>query len=198
MRKPTAALLKAVTAALVAGSTVALAAGEIRQNPEKNLYFGETHMHTAYSLDAFLGGTRQTPGDAYRFARGETVVVNGQPHRMRRPLDFAAVTDHAEYLGEMYAALHPGTPGHDNPQIQQLISLTDFTERRNWFIEYVVKAGRGARREHTPFYPGRQSSPTAGTASLQPRPSTMNRGCSRLSTPSSGAPPPAVATCTAT
>jgi hypothetical protein len=69
-------------------------------------------------------------------------------------LDFAAVTDHAEYLGEMYAAMHPGTPGHDNPQIQQLITLTDFEERRNWFIEYVVKAGRGAQRQHTPFYPG--------------------------------------------
>jgi hypothetical protein len=154
MHKPTITRIRAVTAALIAGSTVALAAPEIQQNPDRNLYFGETHMHTAYSLDAFLGGTRQTPADAYRFARGETVVVNGQPHQLRRPLDFAAVTDHAEYLGEMYAALHPGTPGHDNPQIQQLISLTDFTERRNWFIEYVVKAGRGARRQHTPFYPG--------------------------------------------
>ena len=83
----------------------------IDQNPQKNLYFGATHVHTTYSLDAFLGGTRQTPGDAYRFAKGETVAVNGKPHRMRRPLDFAAVTDHAEYLGEMYAALHPGSPG---------------------------------------------------------------------------------------
>ena len=149
-------LLKAIAVALLAsGAGHSLAATEIPQNPEKNLYFGETHMHTAYSLDAFLGGTRQTPGDAYRFARGETVVVNGQPHQMRRPLDFAAVTDHAEYLGEMYAAMHPGTPGHDNPQIQQLISLTDFDERRQWFIEYVVKAGRGAGgRRHTPFYPG--------------------------------------------
>jgi hypothetical protein len=148
-------LLQVIAAALLASGTSAMASGDIPQNPDKNLYFGETHVHTAYSLDAFLGGTRQTPGDAYRFARGEAVAVNGQPHRMRRPLDFAAVTDHAEYLGEMYAAMHPGTPGHDNPQIQQLINLTDFTERRNWFIEYVVKAGRGAgHRQHTPFYPG--------------------------------------------
>jgi hypothetical protein len=133
----------------------AAGASPVESHPQKALYFGATHVHTAYSLDAFLGGTRQTPGDAYRFARGETVVVNGQPHKMRRPLDFAAVTDHAEYLGEMYAALNPGTPGHDNPQIQQLITLVDFDERRNWFLEYVVKAGRGAaRREHTPFYPG--------------------------------------------
>ncbi len=157
MYKPSI-VLKAVAAALLASTAgQPLAATEIPQNPEKNLYFGETHMHTAYSLDAFLGGTRQTPGDAYRFARGETVVVNGQPHKMRRPLDFAAVTDHAEYLGEMYAALNPGAPGHDIPQIQELIGLTDFDERRKWFIEYVVKNNRGAKPQHTSFYPGPES-----------------------------------------
>ena len=147
-----------LAAALLATSTsLALAAADIEQNPRKNLYFGETHMHTAYSLDAFLGGTRQTPSDAYRFARGETVVVNGQPHKMRRPLDFAAVTDHAEYLGEMYASLNPGAPGHDMPQIQELIGLVDFDERRKWFIEYVVKSNRGAKPKHTAFYPGPES-----------------------------------------
>ncbi len=147
-----------LAAALLATSaSLTLAAADIEENPQKNLYFGETHIHTAYSLDAFLGGTRQTPSDAYRFAKGETVVVNGQPHRMRRPLDFAAVTDHAEYLGEMYAALNPGAPGHDIPQIQQLIGLVDFDERREWFLEYVVKNNRGAKPRHTSFYPGPES-----------------------------------------
>jgi hypothetical protein len=147
-----------LAAALLAiGTSLTLVAAEIEENPQKNLYFGETHVHTAYSLDAFLGGTRQTPSDAYRFAKGETVVVNGLPHKMRRPLDFAAVTDHAEYLGEMYAALNPGAPGHDIPQIQQLIGLVDFDERRNWFIEYVVKNNRGAKPKHTAFYPGPES-----------------------------------------
>jgi hypothetical protein len=159
MRKPGQPKWPAsMAAALLAGSaSLALAATEIEENPQKNLYFGETHMHTAYSLDAFLGGTRQTPSDAYRFAKGETVVVNGQPHKMRRPLDFAAVTDHAEYLGEMYAALNPGAPGHDIPQIQELIGLVDFDERRKWFIEYVVKNNRGAKPKHTAFYPGPES-----------------------------------------
>jgi hypothetical protein len=120
----------------------------------KNLYFGETHVHTAYSLDAYLGGTRMTPADAYRHAKGQTVVVNGQPHRIRRPLDFAAVTDHAEYLGEMYAALHPDAPGHDQPEIQQLIALTDPRDRREWFLKYVVSNNRGASPRHLPFYPG--------------------------------------------
>jgi hypothetical protein len=124
------------------------------QNPLRSVYFGETHMHTAYSLDAYLGGTRQTPADAYRAAKGETVVVNGQPHSMRRPLDFAAVTDHVEYLGEMYAALNPGTPGHDNPIIQQLIKLTDPDERQSWFMKYVISNSRSATPKRTDFYPG--------------------------------------------
>jgi len=54
---------------------------EVPENPLRNPYFGETHVHTAYSLDAYLGGTRLTPSDAYRHAKGESVVVNGKPHR---------------------------------------------------------------------------------------------------------------------
>ncbi len=131
-------------------------AEQVAQNPLRNVYFGETHMHTAYSLDAYLGGTRQTPSDAYRAAKGEAVVVNGQSHRMRRPLDFAAVTDHAEYLGEMYAALTPGADGHDNPIIQQLIALTDPDERRQWFLKYVIANNRSATPSHTEFYPGEE------------------------------------------
>ncbi len=127
---------------------------EQSENPLRNVYFGETHVHTAFSLDAYLGGTRQTPSDAYRAAKGETVVVNGQPHSMRRPLDFAAVTDHVEYLGEMYAAFNPGTPGHDNPILQQLIGLTDPDERRRWFMKYVISNSRSATPKRTDFYPG--------------------------------------------
>ena len=47
----------------------------IPNNPLKEAYFGETHLHTAYSLDAYLGGTRLFPDDAYRFAKGEEVEV---------------------------------------------------------------------------------------------------------------------------
>jgi len=126
------------------------------ENPLRNVYYGDTHVHTAYSLDAYLGGTRMTPADAYRFARGEAIVVNGKPHRLRRRLDFAAVTDHAEYLGEMQAALNPGSPGHQQPQIQELISLTDVAKRRDWFLEYVVSNNRGAKPGHLPFYPGEE------------------------------------------
>lgn len=65
----------------------------------KQLLWGDLHIHTAYSMDAYVFGTRRTPADAYRFARGEPErMLDGAAVQLDRPLDFAAVTDHAEYL----------------------------------------------------------------------------------------------------
>ena len=64
------------------------------------VYFGDTHVHTALSADAGGGGTRLLPRDAYRFASGEQVVSNtGQPVKLSRPLDFYMVTDHSDGMG---------------------------------------------------------------------------------------------------
>jgi hypothetical protein len=65
------------------------------------LLWGDTHVHSSFSMDAnVMGNTRLDPGDAYRFARGETVTTNsGQSVRLDRPLDFLVVSDHAEYMG---------------------------------------------------------------------------------------------------
>lgn len=71
--------------------------------------FGDLHVHTRYSLDASTQGTRTTPDQAYRFARGERVGIqpwsdSGEPQRslqLSRPLDFAMVSDHAELIGEV-------------------------------------------------------------------------------------------------
>ena len=49
---------------------------------------------------------------------------------------------------------HPGSPGHDQPEIQQLIALKDPDERRNWFLKYVVSNTRGDNPQHLPFFPG--------------------------------------------
>ncbi len=64
------------------------------------VYFGETHLHTSYSTDAGMIGATLGPDEAYRFARGEQVLSNtGLPVRLRRPLDFLVIADHAENLG---------------------------------------------------------------------------------------------------
>jgi len=65
-----------------------------------NVYWGDTHLHTYLSGDAFSLGTLLTPDQAYRFAKGETVLATGgQKVRLRRALDFLMVADHAENLG---------------------------------------------------------------------------------------------------
>jgi hypothetical protein len=71
-----------------------------KQTYPNNVYFGDTHLHTSYSTDAGMVGCTLGPEDAYRFARGETVVSStGVPARLHRPLDFLVVSDHAENLG---------------------------------------------------------------------------------------------------
>ena len=123
-------------------------------NPLKNAYFGEQHVHTAYSLDAYIGGARLTPDGAYRFAKGEEVDVGGQKLRLRRPLDWAAVTDHAEYIGEMYSTMTPGAPGHDSELLRQLRGLESAEEREKWFMQIVIGRRNVAKPQHPPFYAG--------------------------------------------
>lgn len=93
------------------------------RDPLRKAYFGDLHVHTAFSFDAWTYDVRTTPADAYRFARGETIRLppldaNGAGTtevRLDRPLDFAAVTDHAEYLGEVSLCTTPGSPAYDTP-----------------------------------------------------------------------------------
>jgi len=77
------------------------------RNPLRNAYFGDLHLHSGYSMDAFAMGTRTTPDDAYRYAMGETVEYFGKPQKRLVPLDFLALTDHAEYLGVGPETINP-------------------------------------------------------------------------------------------
>ncbi len=126
----------------------------VPENPLKDAYFGETHVHTSYSLDAYIGGARITPDEAYRFAQGADVVVNGVKHNIGRPLDWVAVSDHAEFIGEMYSTQVPGAPGGDNPMLEELRNLKSVDEQRAWFVKYVVSNNRGDSPAHPPFYAG--------------------------------------------
>jgi len=67
----------------------------------RRVYWGDTHVHSKFSLDANMSGNMTVgPDVAYRFARGETVTAdNGMSVKLRRPLDFLVVSDHAEYVG---------------------------------------------------------------------------------------------------
>jgi hypothetical protein len=86
-----------------------------KPNPLKNLYFGEQHMHTQASFDAYTIGTLNTWDQAYRFGRGEEVEFkwsNKVTHKMKRrtPYDFVAITDHAQYFGVFSLMADPNNP----------------------------------------------------------------------------------------
>ena len=67
---------------------------------DRKPFFGETHIHTVWSFDAYLFNTRATPDDAYDFAKGKPLKHPlGKTYQISRPLDFMAVTDHGFYLG---------------------------------------------------------------------------------------------------
>ncbi len=73
----------------------------VDQTFPRNLYWGDTHVHSRRSMDAYtMGNVNVAPDVAYRFARGETVTANsGQQFRLGQPLDFILLSDHAMWLG---------------------------------------------------------------------------------------------------
>ncbi len=89
-----------------------------------NVYWGDTHFHTAISGDAFGAGTRLTPEDSYRLAIGEKIKSNtGQDVQLKRPLDFLAISDHAEGFG-WFNELAKGNPiVMDDPKAKEWYDL---------------------------------------------------------------------------
>ena len=97
-----------------------------------HVYWGDTHLHTSYSMDAGAFGARLGPRDAYRFARGEEVVSStAGPARLSRPLDFLVVADHSDNMG-FFPKLSAGDPDY----------LADPTGRR-WY-DMIQKGGSDA------------------------------------------------------
>ena len=122
---------KLVLAAAVAAVPLTTSADSIGEpgrdsgtpNPLNNVYFGEEHLHSSASPDAFAFGTRTDANDAYRYAKGEAIMEtqSGKMIQKQTPYDFAAVTDHSEYLGMMPLLLDPNRPLRDT-EIVKLIA----------------------------------------------------------------------------
>ncbi|WEX86476.1 DUF3604 domain-containing protein [Sinorhizobium garamanticum] len=94
-------------------------------------FFGDTHLHTSFSMDAGAFGARIGPRDAYRFARGDEVTSStGQPVKLSRPLDFLVVADHSDNMG-FFPDLFSGKPE----------VLADPTGRQ-WYD--MIQSGKGA------------------------------------------------------
>ena len=113
--------------------------------PEKTfpnrVYFGDTHLHTAYSTDAGMVGCILTPEDAYRISRGEVITSShGLPVSLPRPLDFVVVTDHAENLGLAPAIMESNPDLLGNPwgkKIHDLVKLGTIQGMRDAFDMFI-------------------------------------------------------------
>jgi len=126
----------------------------VQHNPLKDAYFGETHVHTGVSMDAFIGGNRLKPDDAYRFAKGEEVMVNGSPLRISKPLDFCAITDHSEFMGESFSLMNPGAPGYDDPVAVSFRNAKDLDTALALYGKYVLTPLSTGKDPHPPFFQG--------------------------------------------
>ena len=94
-----------------------------KPNPDRNAYFGEEHIHTSWSMDAWLMGNRITdPNDALKYAQGQTIKhPMGYDITIDTPMDFMGVTDHSEYVGITAEANTPGSAVSKMPEAQPLI-----------------------------------------------------------------------------
>ena len=96
----------------------------------KHAFFGDLHVHTRYSFDAYLFGTLTSPDHAYRFAKGESVPhAAGFDLQIDRPLDFLAVTDHAFYLGMFWAWRDPAHPAAGDEDVKRCAFASTIAER---------------------------------------------------------------------
>ena len=131
----------------------------------RNLLWGDLHVHTSHSYDAFVTGNRTLPEDAYTYMKGGTIEHSlGYPIRATRPLDFGAVTDHAEYLGvaghvmgggeaeseSLRAALRSGSPRRVTSNYLHTIGkwmATREIREANFGIEGVEHLSRSAWKD---------------------------------------------------
>ena len=113
-------------------------------NAERNAYFGDLHVHTMYSFDAFIFGTTSSPDDAYRFAKGGTIThPAGFDMTLQVPLDFYAVTDHAFYIGVLREMANPESEISRHPVAAGMSTLGGAAERGAKFQEILAFMGSG-------------------------------------------------------
>ena len=137
-------------------------------NADKSAFFGDLHVHTSFSTDAFIFGVRALPDDAYHFAKGGTIAHGaGYPIRLSKPLDFLAVTDHAEFLGTARAAA-PDTIPSVRKSLREVLTEGNRIEMTQFWTESVALMSSGA-------FGAAGANPEAGRAAWEETVASANR-----------------------
>jgi Protein of unknown function (DUF3604) len=132
---------------LVILSLVAALPALAEPNPDRDAYFGETHLHTSWSVDAWTMGNRLTgPDDAFKYAQGQPIKHPlGFEIKIETPMDFMGVTDHSEYVDITRQANTPGSAVSKLPEAQPLIMKDpNSKEEQNRVFSYLLKLNSGA------------------------------------------------------
>jgi hypothetical protein len=122
----------------------AMATAASAPNPERNAYFGNVHVHTGWSFDAFTNGSKTTPTDAYAWAQGKEITNSGVGGRIqiRTPLDFYMVSDHAEFMGVFNQMANPESP-LSKTKIAEGVNSPDPNVRLQTFAKFLRDMSTG-------------------------------------------------------
>ena len=118
-------------------------------------FFGDTHLHTSFSMDAGAFGARLGPKDAYRFAKGEELTASsGQQVKLSRPLDFLVVADHSDNMG-FFPSLFAGDPKMlANPTGRRWYDMIQSGKGADAAIEIIIAFSQGTFPKEIFFFPG--------------------------------------------
>ena len=120
-------------------------------NPQRNAYFGDLHVHTTYSFDAYAFGTLATPYDAYRFALGEAIKhPTGFDMQLNKPLDFYGVTDHAMFMGVAPVAADTTSDFSKHPFTEVVHDLNAPDNMDRWSLPRRIQSFGGLLRGLVP------------------------------------------------
>ncbi|MEK9877022.1 MAG: DUF3604 domain-containing protein, partial [Betaproteobacteria bacterium] len=142
-----------------------ISAMDVGADSEKNIYFGELHLHTTFSLDGYSYGSKLDPDAAYRYAKGEPVRVpyeqlsyqqglerpDGMVIRRSRPLDFMAVTDHSEGMGTLRPLLDQESALSRSDQGKKILADAGYVGRIRLAVRDELAEMMGLNTEELSF-----------------------------------------------
>jgi hypothetical protein len=172
-----------VTRALMTASALIMVAAPAfaQKNPQRDVFFGEQHVHTGWSFDAYIfGNTLTGPADAIKYAQGQTIKHGmGYDIKITSPLDWIGVTDHSEYMGTVKLANDPTSPLSKLPIAEKLkVKSAADVQRIYLMLGYTIVDGKPIKELTSPEVAGTVWKEIVKTADDYNKPGKFTAFCS--------------------